>query len=159
MSLNGSLVEYSPMNFKVWLSSVLLAFAVLISPIAQASAATAASGPSGAYRSDCLSQTDATGNTTYTQFNWLFLAPQWSLVYTINGDKTCTTPLLDVVIDGSYKLIGSSAAVPGAMEAEFNFDHRLVVPYVDPMVSALNSAKCGTQAWETGVGQEHGSVW
>lgn len=61
---------------------------------------------------------------------FVFTEATWKILVRVYGDKSCTPSALLLTADfgGDYALGGNSAAVAGAREARFGFDHKLVTP-------------------------------
>ena len=95
----------------------------------------------GHWATDCMPSPQADGTKLYNTLDFHNTADRWQVAYTVFGDSECTRRLFTVGIDGSYE-IGGAAAIAGAREASFHFDHKTITPAIQPIADALN-AKCG----------------
>lgn len=61
---------------------------------------------------------------------FVFTETTWNVIVQVYADQSCSPSALMFTADfgGTYQLGGNSAVVPGAQEARFAFDHKLVTP-------------------------------
>ena len=99
----------------------------------------------GHWTSACTPAPQPDGTTRYFTLDFHNTTDHWQVAYTVFADPACTTGLVIANIDGRYE-IGGPAAVAGAREAVFHFDHKTLTPVVPPLVQALDHLGCGQGA-------------
>jgi adenomatous polyposis coli down-regulated (APCDD)-like protein len=92
------------------------------------------------------------------QRRFAFTATTWNIMVQVYGDKSCTADALLFSVDfgGSYELGANSAAVPGAQEARFAFDHKLVTSTLAGM--DFLAPRCSQYAWTPDAAQDIGQA-
>ena len=107
--------------------------------------------------STCEAYPAGNGNMTYLERNFTITsAPDnWTLKVIIYADSACTTPFVEEDVgDSTYTVVGSSSAVAGAEEVDYNFAYRKLMPLSDAATSTLDQTPmCGT-SWTTNVEQD-----
>lgn len=127
-------------------------------------------GPAGAATPDAESVTPARLSGTWVgiqcesasyskisrQRRFLFTERAWKIVVQVYGDKSCSPDALLFTADfgGDYQLGGASAAVPGAREARFSFDHKLVTPTEGGM--DFLQPRCPQYGWQPNATRDIG---
>jgi hypothetical protein len=92
------------------------------------------------------------GNGQHAQLTFAIEAERWAVDYVVHGDATCTAPLGDVHIAGTYQILEASPTVSGANDAVFSFDTRTVTPKAQPFADYLDSLEgCGAGGFQVGV--------
>lgn len=136
---------------------VLLPFAIGALPL---SAKTTPAKPdiTGTWKSEvCESFPNADGSKTYYTRTFINDQARWSIDFSTFGSDSCAAAakLLTVHIEGPYRIGKVSTKVPGATEADFDFDKRAVTPHNAGALSWLNAQKvCGYSDWKVGQAKD-----
>ena len=95
----------------------------------------------GHWVSDCTPSPDGKGRFRMDFHN---TTTRWQMAYTVFGDDTCSTPLVQVDVAGPYEIGDVSPTVAGARDATFRFDTKTVTPKIQALADAINQMPgCG----------------
>lgn len=85
------------------------------------------------------------GRGTYGRREFTFDHGHWTLRFTLALDPAFSHPVFEFRTKGSYRVLGPSAAVPGAFEADFREEAKLVTLLTDDqkLVEGFGLAACG----------------
>lgn len=102
----------------------------------------------------CEPMPQADGSVLYFGRDFTLGASEWSIVATIYGDGACSVPLLTLDIGGGWTIVGPSASVEGAHEANFDRSSIALTPHVPDFVALFDSQGCGEAPWAVDVQQD-----
>ncbi len=85
-----------------------------------------------------------------------FTAREFSRTWTRFADGACATPTVRVRTEGTYRVIGASPIVPGAIDIEFRPVAVFLTPLTTTAADVLNATPfaCATDVWFAGVEQQ-----
>ncbi len=85
---------------------------------------------------------------------FVFTDTTWRILFQVYDGKSCRPDALLFSADfgGSYRLGANSSAVPGAREARFAFDHKLVTPTATGM--DFVKPRCPQYGWTPGAARD-----
>jgi hypothetical protein len=95
------------------------------------------------------------GSTSYLVRDFTLTPDRWTLHFSAYGDASSEeSKLFAATVEGAYRTTGPSPKVPGAEEAEFDFEKVTFTPHMDFFIGMLNAAKAGNGNWKVGEGQD-----
>jgi hypothetical protein len=105
----------------------------------------------------CESVPNGQGGTMNFTRTFTITPARWSIDFVVFGDAACSegAKLFTASYAGPYRLLGPSATVPGATEAEFDFAERKVLPNSEGGAGYFNGQKvCGAADWKVGQARD-----
>jgi hypothetical protein len=99
---------------------------------------------------------NAQGGTNYLKRDFTNTRDEAAATLMFFKDASYTDRTFTLVVSGPYRFVRPSAAVPGAVEADFSFTDMKITPHTPEFAGFLNSGKpgtCGTEAWKVDVQQ------
>lgn len=118
-----------------------LALCAAIAPAAHADDASTLANLGGTYLSPKVE--DWYGGFGTREF--IFHDGQWQLIFTHALDPAMTQRTFRFRTGGGYRIVGPSAAVPGAFEVDFDEDwkHVTLLTAIPEVIAAMGMAECG----------------
>ena len=99
----------------------------------------------------CESMPNGQGGETYFTRTFPMTEKEWSIDFTVFGDKACTQSLFTLNVTGEWELRGSSKAVKGAHNAFFGYKTRTLTAKAEGAVQFMNQGGfCGKKDWKVG---------